>query len=77
MTTNPDKRHIPKPPSSVIDWLLDSDPSIRWQALRDLTDAPDAEVVAERARVATEGWGAALLAHQSADGFWGVGTPNP
>jgi hypothetical protein len=77
MTTNPDKRHIPKPQSSVIHWLLDSDPSIRWQVLRDLTDAPEEEVVAERARVATEGWGAALLAHQSADGFWGTGTSNP
>ncbi len=77
MTTNPDKRHIPKPPSSVIHWLLDSDPSICWQALRDLTDAPDAEVVAERARVTTEGWGAALLEGQGADGFWRIGTSNP
>jgi len=47
---------------SVIDWLLDSDPAIRWQALRDLTDAPGDQVAAERARVATEGWGARLLA---------------
>ncbi len=77
MAMHPDKRHIPKPPSSVIDWLLDPDPSIRWQVLRDLTDAPDAEVAAEHAKVATEGWGAALLAGQSADGSWGVGTPNP
>jgi hypothetical protein len=37
---------------SVIQWLLDSDPSIRWQAMRDLTDASDEEVAAERARVA-------------------------
>ena len=36
MATNPDKWHIPRPTSSVIDWLLDSDPSIRWQALRAL-----------------------------------------
>jgi hypothetical protein len=77
MSTNPDKRPVPKPPSSVIDWLLDSDPSIRWQAMRDLTDAPAEQVAAERARVATEGWGAKLLEGQSADGFWGVGTPNP
>src|SRR5262249_59158415 len=47
------------------------------QALRDLTDAADAEVVAERVRVATEGWVAELLAKQATDGFWGVGTPNP
>ena len=56
---------------TVIDWLLDSDPSIRWQVMRDLTDAPAEEVAAERARVATEGAGAQLLALQSADGRWG------
>jgi hypothetical protein len=77
MAMNPRKRHIPKPPSSVIHWLLDTDPSIRWQVLRDLSDAPEEEVAAERARVATEGWGAALLAKQVADGFWGVGASNP
>lgn len=55
---------------SVVDWLLDSDPSIRWQVMRDLTDAPADEVAAERARVATEGFGARLLALQAADGRW-------
>jgi hypothetical protein len=57
--------------SSVIRWLLDSDPSIRWQVMRDLTGAPAAEGAAERARVATEGAGARLLALQGADGRWG------
>jgi hypothetical protein len=71
MATNPPKRQAPKPNSSVIEWLLDSDPSIRWQALRDLTDAPADEVAAERARVATEGAGARLLALQAPDGRWG------
>jgi hypothetical protein len=71
MTTNPSKRQVPTPNRSVIRWLLDSDPSIRWQVMRDLTDAPAHEVVAERARVATEGWGARLLALQGADGRWG------
>ena len=56
---------------TVIDWLLDSDPSIRWQVMRDLTDAPAEEVAAERARVATEGVGARLLALQASDGRWG------
>jgi hypothetical protein len=55
----------------VVDWLLDSDPSIRWQVLRDLTDAPADVVRAERARVATEGVGARLLALQASDGTWG------
>jgi len=56
---------------TVIDWLLDSDPSVRWQVMRDLTDAPAQEVAAERARVATEGAGARLLALQATDGRWG------
>ncbi len=55
---------------TVVDWLLDSDPSIRWQVLRDLTDAPEAEVGAERAKIATQGWGAELLAKQEPNGAW-------
>ncbi len=52
----------------VIGWLLDSDPSIRWQVMRDLLDAPEPEWSAERARVETEGWGASLLSHEDEDG---------
>jgi hypothetical protein len=59
---------------NVIDWLLKSDPSIRWQAMHDLTDATEAEVTTERAKVATEGWGAQLLAAQDPDGRWSGGT---
>jgi hypothetical protein len=70
MVTHPSKRRAPKPDSPVIQWLLDSDPSIRWQVMRDLIGAPADEVAAERARVATEGWGARLLALQGADGSW-------
>ena len=55
----------------VIDWLLDSDPSIRWQVMQDLISASKKEVAAERAKVATQGWGARLLALQAADGRWG------
>lgn len=57
---------------STIDWLLapDADPAIRWQAMRDLAGAPEADVAAERARVAAEGWGARLLALQGEDGQW-------
>jgi hypothetical protein len=71
MASNPNKRQASQPESSVIQWLLDSDPSIRWQVMRDLTGAPAHEVAAERARVASEGWGAQLLALQEADGSWG------
>ncbi|MCI0635396.1 MAG: hypothetical protein L0206_15995, partial [Actinobacteria bacterium] len=56
---------------AIIDWLLDSDPSIRWQVMRDLAHEPADVVLAERARVATEGWGARLLALQAPDGQWG------
>jgi hypothetical protein len=59
---------------NVIDWLLDADPSIRWQVMRDLTDASPAHVSAERERVAREGWGAQLLAAQDPDGRWSGGT---
>lgn len=55
----------------VIEWLLDSDPSIRWQVMQDLTRAPANLVAAERARVATKGFGARLLALQAPDGRWG------
>ncbi|NYH88560.1 hypothetical protein [Actinopolymorpha rutila] len=53
-----------------IDWLLDSDPALRWQVLRDLTEAPADAVAAERARVASEGWGARLLSARDPDGRW-------
>ena len=62
---------------TVVDWLLDSDPSIRWQVMRDITHAPADAVAAERSRVATEGWGARLLAREDADGRWGGEPDNP
>src|SRR6185503_2739207 len=54
----------------VIDWLLDSDPAIRWQVMRDLTDAGPAAVAAERSRVVREAFGAELFARQDPDGAW-------
>lgn len=62
---------------SVTDWLLDSDPAVRWQVMRDLTHEPDETVSAERARVASEGWGARLLALQGSDGQWAGGSYFP
>lgn len=62
---------------TVLDWLLDSDPSIRWQAMRDLTREPADVVAAERSKIATEGWGARLLALQGPDGLWGGGALFP
>lgn len=63
--------------TAVLTWLLDSDPSIRWQVLRDLAGAPQDEIDAERARVAVQGWGARLLAAQSADGRWAEALYSP
>ena len=58
---------------SVIDWLLDSDPAIRWQVMRDLLGTTEREWRAERARVQTEGWGARLLEREDEDGQWAGG----
>ncbi len=60
-----------EPRKPVVKWLLDSDPAIRWQVMRDLAHEFAEAIAAERARVATEGWGAELLRRQNADGTWG------
>ena len=64
--------YAPRP--AHVRWLLDSDPAIRWQVMRDLTDEAPNVVAAERSRIATQGWGAQLLARQSPGGNWG-GSP--
>jgi hypothetical protein len=60
-----------EPTNSIIQWLLDSDPSIRWQVLCDLLNANEGNVSVERQRVASEGWGACLLGQQDESGRWG------
>ena len=62
---------------AVLTWLLQGDPSIRWQVLADLVGAAQGEIDAERARVVVQGWGARLLAAQSADGQWADGLYSP
>jgi hypothetical protein len=66
--------HDYSPSPAHLKWLLDSDSSIRWQVMRDLTDGSPNTIAAERSRIATEGWGAKLLARQSPAGKWG-GSP--
>jgi hypothetical protein len=61
--------YAPRP--AHLKWLLDSDPAIRWQVMRDLTDEAPGVIAAERSRIATEGWGAELLGRQSRNGKWG------
>jgi hypothetical protein len=60
--------YAPRP--AHLKWLLDSDPAIRWQVMRDLTDEAPRAIAAERSRVATVGWGKQLLARQSRAGNW-------
>jgi hypothetical protein len=62
---------------AVIAWLLEGDPAIRWQAMRDLPGAAERTVRGEQRRVATEGWGARLLGLQDADGRWAGGIYTP
>jgi hypothetical protein len=64
---------VPEPRNSVIEWLLDSDPSIHWQVMRDLMDESGEVIAAEQSRVASHGWGARLLDIQGPDGNWGGG----
>ena len=61
----------------LIDWLLEGDPSIRWRVHRDLLGSSESTVGEERAKVATEGWGAKLISLQDHDGRWGGGDYTP
>jgi hypothetical protein len=61
----------------VIEWLMEGDPAIRWQVLRDLEEASSDTVSTERARVEHEGWGGRLLATEGPDGLWDGGACFP
>ena len=74
MVTKTPKTQFPGPKETVMRWLLDSDPSIRWQVMRDLMDESEEVVAAERSRIASEGWGARLLALQAPQGRWWADT---
>jgi len=69
--------HMTSLPKDTIDWLLDSDPALRWQVERDLLGVPERVWQATRKRVATEGFGAAILARQDDDGQWAGGAYFP
>lgn len=61
----------------AVDWLMEGDPAIRWQAMRDLLDEPPERWQRERRRVAEEGWGERLLALRDPRGTWGGGLYTP
>ena len=59
--------------AELVEWLRDADPALRWQVERDLAGEPPEVWEATRARIATEGFGARLLALQDPDGQWAGG----
>lgn len=65
------------PDRDVLDWMLDSDPALRWQVQRDLAGAPEEVWSRTRDRVATEGFGVRILALQDPDGQWAGGAYFP
>src|SRR2546430_17324836 len=77
MTLTHSHSHSRSSNDPVIEWLLDADPSIRWQVMRDLTDTPAETIAAERSRVASEGWGRRLPDQQHPDGLGGDGAASP
>ena len=62
---------------TTVRWLLEGDPAIRWQTMRDLLDRPAAEVQSVRALVSTSGWGKDLLERRDPSGTWGGGLYSP
>ncbi|MBL7094099.1 hypothetical protein ISS22_09015 [candidate division KSB1 bacterium] len=63
--------------NKTLNWLLDGDPSIRWQTLRDLSETPVDEYEKVRAEIAVQGWGAELLSKQDPSGTWAGGLYSP
>jgi hypothetical protein len=63
--------------SGALDWLLQGDPAIRWQALRDMAGASETAVARERRKVARDGWGKRLLDEQDPAGTWAGGLYTP
>ena len=58
----------------LLAWMLDTDPSLRWQVQRDLADEPEAVWQATRALVPQVGFGRMLLDRQDPDGQWAGGS---
>ena len=76
--SRPGQRTSGRVMTTILDWLLDtSDPALRWQVERDLAGFPPENWQVTRARVATEGFGARLLALQGPDGQWAGGAYLP
>lgn len=77
MTTQSKLPATLSPQPNSIDWLMEGDPAIRWQTLRDLLGAPAKQWQAEQRKTLNEGWGARLLSCQDKAGTWGGGVYSP
>jgi hypothetical protein len=53
-----------------IEWLLEGDPSIRYQTLRDLINANDKYINQERQKILQKGWGRLFMDLQEENGTW-------
>jgi hypothetical protein len=72
-----DKENEPPVAPEIVDWLLEGDPAIRWQVMRDLLDVDEETFEKERGKIAENGWGARFLSYQEQDGLWAGGIYSP
>lgn len=63
--------------NSLEEWLLDSDPALKWQVERDLLCLPEEVWSATRELTNATGFGARLLELQDVDGQWAGGAYFP
>ena len=61
----------------VIGWLMEGDPSVRWQTERDLMNRETSRYESTRNRITSDGWGKRLLDLQDPSGTWGGGLYGP
>jgi hypothetical protein len=61
----------------IIDWLLQGDVSIQYLTKKYLLNVEKKELTLPRRRIATEGWGKAILEKRNPSGHWGRGFYQP
>ncbi|MBE9475308.1 MAG: hypothetical protein IMY85_10500, partial [Chloroflexi bacterium] len=74
---SPEKENQSSAAPEVMDWLLEGDPAIRWQVMRDLLAEDEGIIDKEREKIAESGWGARFLSYQEQDGLWAGGIYSP
>lgn len=55
---------------NIIEWLIDGDPSIKYQTYRDLLNKPGKECAKERKNINQNGWAQKLLSYQGENYLW-------